>query len=161
MTIQYAGVSFWHDYNRSGILTLRLKWQGYHGIIAQWTPYKSHNARRTWFVWFLTSSCNGSIAWGYSPKYKHARRLRLRQWQNCTIWNYYGKRQIYLSFQSMGVMALWTTENRNDSAEIGMVGSSDTRTHTHIHTHTHTHTHTYIYIYIYIYIWLAGGIMIC
>jgi len=36
---------------------LRLKWRGYHGIIAQRTPSKSHNAKRTWFVWFLTSSC--------------------------------------------------------------------------------------------------------
>ena len=29
---------------------LRLKWQDDHGIIAQRTPYKSHNAKRTWFV---------------------------------------------------------------------------------------------------------------
>jgi len=27
-----------------------LKWRDYHGIIAQRTPYKSHNAKRTWFV---------------------------------------------------------------------------------------------------------------
>ena len=29
---------------------LRLKWWDYHGIIAQRTPYKSHNAKRAWFV---------------------------------------------------------------------------------------------------------------
>ena len=29
---------------------LRLKWRDYHGVIAQRTPYKSHNAKRTWFV---------------------------------------------------------------------------------------------------------------
>jgi len=29
---------------------LRLKWWNYHGIIAQRTPYKSHNAKRAWFV---------------------------------------------------------------------------------------------------------------
>ena len=29
---------------------LRLKWRDYHGIIAQWTPYKSHNAKHDWFV---------------------------------------------------------------------------------------------------------------
>jgi len=29
---------------------LRLKWRDYHSIIAQWTPYKSHNAKRIWFV---------------------------------------------------------------------------------------------------------------
>ena len=29
---------------------LRLKWWDYHGIMAQRTPYKSHNAKRTWFV---------------------------------------------------------------------------------------------------------------
>ena len=28
----------------------RLKWRDYHDIIAQWTPYKSHNAKRAWFV---------------------------------------------------------------------------------------------------------------
>ena len=33
MTIRYAGVRFWHDYNR-----LMLKWRDYHGIIAQRTP---------------------------------------------------------------------------------------------------------------------------
>ena len=40
---------------------LRLKWWDYHGIIAQRTPYKSHNAKCSWFVLVLTSSCNGSI----------------------------------------------------------------------------------------------------
>jgi len=45
---------------------LRLKWQDYHGIIAQRTRYKSHDAK---CAWFLTSSCNGSIrlfylSWG-------------------------------------------------------------------------------------------------
>jgi len=29
---------------------LRLKWGDYHSIIAQRTPYKSHNAKRAWFV---------------------------------------------------------------------------------------------------------------
>ena len=29
---------------------LRLKWRFYHGIMAQQTPYKSHNAKRGWFV---------------------------------------------------------------------------------------------------------------
>jgi len=29
---------------------LWLKWRDYHGIIAQPTPYKSHNAKRGWFV---------------------------------------------------------------------------------------------------------------
>jgi len=29
---------------------LRLKWRNYHGIIAQRTPYKSHNPKRAWFV---------------------------------------------------------------------------------------------------------------
>ena len=27
-----------------------LKWRDYHGIIAQRSPYKSHNAKRGWFV---------------------------------------------------------------------------------------------------------------
>ena len=27
-----------------------LKWRDYHGIIVQRTPYKSHNAKRGWFV---------------------------------------------------------------------------------------------------------------
>ena len=43
--------------------SLRLNWRDYHSIIAQRTPYKSHNAKRAWLVWFLTSSCNGSIEW--------------------------------------------------------------------------------------------------
>jgi len=30
--------------------------------------------------------------------------VRLRQWQNCTIWNYYRKRPICGSFQSTGIM---------------------------------------------------------
>jgi len=29
---------------------LRLKWLDYHGIIAQRAPYKTHNAKRAWFV---------------------------------------------------------------------------------------------------------------
>ena len=29
---------------------LRLKWRDYRGIIAWRTPYKSHNAKRGWFV---------------------------------------------------------------------------------------------------------------
>jgi len=29
---------------------LRLKLRDYHGIIAQRPPYKSHNAKRAWFV---------------------------------------------------------------------------------------------------------------
>ena len=29
---------------------LRLKWWYYHGIIAQRTPYKSHNGKGSWFV---------------------------------------------------------------------------------------------------------------
>ena len=38
MTIRYAAVGFWHDYNRSCILTFKVKWRDYHGIIAQQTP---------------------------------------------------------------------------------------------------------------------------
>jgi hypothetical protein len=29
---------------------LKLKWRDYHGIIAQQTPYQSHNTKRDWFV---------------------------------------------------------------------------------------------------------------
>ena len=28
----------------------KVKWRDYQGIIAQRTPYKSHNAKRAWFV---------------------------------------------------------------------------------------------------------------
>ena len=35
------------------------------------------------------------------------------------------EKQIYCSFQSTGVMALLKTENRNDSTEIIMVGSTE------------------------------------
>jgi len=43
---------------------LRLKWRDYHSIIIQQTPYKSHNAKRGWFV--LTSSCFRHIINGFA-----------------------------------------------------------------------------------------------
>ena len=53
VTWQYSTqeLVFWHDYNRSGTLAFTVKMANYHGIIAHRTPpYKSHNAKRAWFV---------------------------------------------------------------------------------------------------------------
>ena len=54
MTIRYA-------YNRSGTFAFKVKVGGIITVLSlSGPPYKSHNAKRAWFV--LTSSCNGSIA---------------------------------------------------------------------------------------------------
>ena len=49
MTIRYAGVSFWHDYNRSGTLTFNVKMAGLSRYYRSADPYKSHNAKRDCF----------------------------------------------------------------------------------------------------------------
>jgi len=42
--------SFWHDYNRSGTLTFKVKMAGILRYYRSADPYKSHNAKRDWFV---------------------------------------------------------------------------------------------------------------
>jgi len=59
-----------------------LKWRDYHGIIAQRTPYKSHNTKRAWFVlvfdvimqWvYYKDITNLSLSFGVFPShFKHA-----------------------------------------------------------------------------------------
>jgi len=50
MTIWYAGVSYWHDYNRSGTLMFKVKMAGLSQYCPSVDPSKSHNAKRAWFV---------------------------------------------------------------------------------------------------------------
>ena len=44
---------FWHDYNRSGTLTFKVKIAGLSRCYRSADPYKSHNAKRTWFVFVV------------------------------------------------------------------------------------------------------------
>ena len=46
----YTEVSFWHDYNRSGTLTFKVKMAGLSLYYRLAGPYNSHNAQCGWFV---------------------------------------------------------------------------------------------------------------
>jgi len=50
-------VIFWHDYNRSGTLTFKVKMADYHGIIVHRTPINPTMQSAAGLFWFLTSSC--------------------------------------------------------------------------------------------------------
>jgi hypothetical protein len=40
----------WHDHNRSGTLTFKVKKAGLSRYYRSADPYKSHNAKRGWFI---------------------------------------------------------------------------------------------------------------
>jgi hypothetical protein len=65
MTIRYTGVSFWHDYNRSGTLTFKVKMAGLSRYYRSVDPPINPTMQSApGLFWFLTSSCNGSIEGG-------------------------------------------------------------------------------------------------
>ena len=53
---------------------LWFKWQEYSSIIAQWTPYKSYNAKRGWFVWV----CDVIILQAYSHHFFKLAKFKTR-----------------------------------------------------------------------------------
>ena len=62
MTIRYAGVSFWHDYDRSGTLMFTVKMAGLSRYYRSVDPPINPTMQSApGLFWFLTSSCNGSI----------------------------------------------------------------------------------------------------